>query len=114
MSALDAGYDVRSSGVTIDRFCGSGISAVNLAAACIIAGAEDLVVAGGTEMMSMNARRGDGAMVMDQGNLRLRPPPSTNAPRRLRRCDRDARRHRPRDARRTRLPQPTAGRCRDP
>ena len=26
MSALDAGYDVRSSGVTIDRFCGSGIS----------------------------------------------------------------------------------------
>jgi acetyl-CoA C-acetyltransferase len=72
MSALDAGYDVRSSGVTIDRFCGSGISAVNLAAACIIAGAEDLVVAGGTEMMSMNARRGDGPMVMDQGNLRLR------------------------------------------
>ena len=55
MSALDAGYDVRSSGVTIDRFCGSGISAVNLAAACIIAGAEDLVVAGGAEMMSMNA-----------------------------------------------------------
>jgi acetyl-CoA C-acetyltransferase len=72
MSALDAGYDVRSSGVTIDRFCGSGISAVNLAAACIIAGAEDLVVAGGTEMMSMNARRGDGPMVMDNGNLRLR------------------------------------------
>ena len=72
MSALDAGYDVRSSGVTIDRFCGSGISAVNLPAACIIAGAEDLVVAGGTEMMSMNARRGDGPMVMDNGNLRLR------------------------------------------
>lgn len=72
MSALDAGYDVRSSGVTIDRFCGSGISAVNLAAACIIAGAEDLVVAGGAEMMSMNARRGDGPMVMDNGNLRLR------------------------------------------
>ena len=72
MSALDAGYDVRSSGVTIDRFCGSGISAVSLAAACIISGAEDLVVAGGSEMMSMNARRGDGPMVMDNGNLRLR------------------------------------------
>jgi acetyl-CoA C-acetyltransferase len=26
MSALDAGYDVRSSGVTLDRFCGSGIT----------------------------------------------------------------------------------------
>src|ERR1041385_504728 len=25
MSALDAGYDIRSSGVTLDRFCGSGI-----------------------------------------------------------------------------------------
>ena len=33
MSALDAGYDVRASGITIDRFCGSGISAVSLAAA---------------------------------------------------------------------------------
>ena len=72
MSALDAGYDVRSSGVTIDRFCGSGISAVNLAAACIIAGAEDLVLADSTEMMSMNARCGDGPMVMDNGNLWLR------------------------------------------
>lgn len=70
MSALDAGYDVRSSGVTIDRFCGSGISAVNFAAACIMSGMEDLVVAGGTEMMSMPRR--DGAMIMDQGNMRLR------------------------------------------
>ena len=31
MSALDAGYDVHSSGVTLDRFCGSGITAVNFA-----------------------------------------------------------------------------------
>jgi acetyl-CoA C-acetyltransferase len=72
MSALDAGYDVRSSGVTIDRFCGSGISAVNLAASCIISGMEDLVVAGGSEMMSMSGRRSDGPMVMDNGNMRLR------------------------------------------
>ena len=71
MSALDAGYDVKSSGVTIDRFCGSGISAVNFAAACIISGMEDLVVAGGTEMMSMTGRR-DGPLIMDQGNMRLR------------------------------------------
>ena len=33
MSALDAGYDIRSSGVTLDRFCGSGITTVNMAAA---------------------------------------------------------------------------------
>jgi acetyl-CoA C-acetyltransferase len=51
MAALDAGYDVRSSGVTLDRFCGSGITSVCLAAASIMSGMEDLVVAGGTEMM---------------------------------------------------------------
>ncbi len=74
MSALDAGYDVRSSGVTLDRFCGSGITTVNLAAATIMAGMEDLVIAGGTEMMSMSGRRSaeEGPMMMDAGNLRLR------------------------------------------
>ena len=72
MAALDAGYDVRASGVTLDRFCGSGITSVNMAAASITAGAEDLVIAGGTEMMSMEGRRGQGPMMMDSGNLRLR------------------------------------------
>jgi len=72
MSALDADYDIRASGVTLDRFCGSGITAVNMAAASIMAGAEDLVIAGGTEKMSMQTRRGDGPMMMDSGNLRLR------------------------------------------
>ena len=52
MAALDAGFDVRASGVTLDRFCGSGLTATNLAAGQIMAGMEDLVVAGGTEMMS--------------------------------------------------------------
>ena len=74
MAALDAGYDIRSSGVTLDRFCGSGITTVNLAAASIMSGMEDLVIAGGTEMMSMSGRRSaeDGPMMMDAGNLRLR------------------------------------------
>ena len=74
MSALDAGYDVRSSGVTLDRFCGSGITTVNMAAASIASGFEDLVIAGGTEMMSMPNRRSadSGPPTMDQGNLRLR------------------------------------------
>jgi acetyl-CoA C-acetyltransferase len=72
MSALDAGYDVRASGVTLDRFCGSGITTVNMAAASIMSGQEDLVIAGGTEKMSMQVRRGDGPMMMDSGNLRLR------------------------------------------
>ncbi|MDR3469360.1 MAG: acetyl-CoA C-acetyltransferase [Xanthobacteraceae bacterium] len=72
MAALDAGYDIRASGVTLDRFCGSGITSVNLAAASIMSGFEDLVIAGGTEMMSMEGRRGDGPMMMDSGNLHLR------------------------------------------
>jgi acetyl-CoA C-acetyltransferase len=74
MAALDAGYDVRASGVTLDRFCGSGLTTVNLAAAAIMSGMEDLVIAGGTEMMSYSAAVPDpgGAIAMDQGNLRLR------------------------------------------
>jgi acetyl-CoA C-acetyltransferase len=74
MAALDAGYDVRASGVTLDRFCGSGITTVNLAAASIMSGMEDLVIAGGTEMMSYTAATADrgGPMLMDGGNLRLR------------------------------------------
>src|SRR5262249_30026073 len=74
MSALDAGYDMRSSGVTLDRFCGSGITAVNIAAASVMSGMEDLVVAGGTEMMSFTMRRGpdEGTKVFDNGNMHLR------------------------------------------
>src|SRR5436309_15240709 len=78
MSALDAGYDVRASGVTLDRFCGSGITTVNLAAAQIMSGMEDLVIGGGTEMMSYTAASAPkpdpeaGPMLMDSGNLSLR------------------------------------------
>ena len=81
MSALDAGYDVRSSGVTLDRFCGSGITSVSLAASTIMSGMADLVVAGGTEMMSMPNRRdaSDGPPLFDTGNLHLRAThPQTN------------------------------------
>lgn len=52
MSALSAGYDIKASGTTLDRFCGGGISAVNFAAASVMSGMEDCVIAGGTEMMS--------------------------------------------------------------
>ena len=74
MAALDAGYDVKASGMTLDRFCGSGITAVNLAAAQIMSGMEDLLIAGGTEMMSYTSSTGDPSTppMMDGGNLRLR------------------------------------------
>ena len=55
MAALDAGYDKSVSGVTLDRFCGSGLTAVNFAAGQLKAGLEDLIVAGGTEMTSQIA-----------------------------------------------------------
>ena len=73
MAALEAGYDVRSSGMTLDRFCGSGITSVNLAAMSIMSGTEDLVIGGGAEMMSIYGEEGAmPSMFMDNGNLALR------------------------------------------
>ncbi|MDF2494069.1 acetyl-CoA C-acetyltransferase [Sphingomonas sp.] len=78
MAALDAGYDVKASGTTLDRFCGGGITAVNFAAAQIMSGMEDCVIAGGTEMMSLTAAMGQEDMEsgkpplgMGSGNERL-------------------------------------------
>ena len=58
MAALSAGYDVKASGTTLDRFCGGGISSVNFAAASVMSGMEDCVIAGGTEMMSYTSAIG--------------------------------------------------------
>jgi acetyl-CoA C-acetyltransferase len=69
MSALDAGFDITASGVTLDRFCGSGITANNIAATAVMSGMEDLVIGGGTEMMSLKAK---GLMPMGAGNEHLR------------------------------------------
>jgi acetyl-CoA C-acetyltransferase len=51
-AALKAGWDFRAAGVQINRFCASGLEAVNLAAQKVASGWEDLVVAGGVESMS--------------------------------------------------------------
>ena len=74
MAALDAGFDIKASGVTLDRFCGSGITSVSLAAAQVMSGMEDLVIAGGTEMMSYTSASAnpDEPPVLDSGNLHLR------------------------------------------
>ena len=78
MAALDAGYDIRASGMTLDRFCGGGITSVNLAAATIMSGMEDMVIGGGTEMMSYTqtigaeeANAGIKPLGMGSGNMRL-------------------------------------------
>ncbi len=73
MAALDAGYDIKASGVTLDRFCGSGITSVNIAAASVMSGMEDLVIAGGSEMMSTYGDENSmPSMIIDNDNLRLR------------------------------------------
>lgn len=73
MATLDAGWDVTVPGMALDRFCGSGLTAVQLGAAGIMSGMQDLVVAGGVESMSHNSTLGNGmAYFIDSGNLHLR------------------------------------------
>lgn len=52
LTALQTGLSTELPGLTVDRQCGSGINAVNLAAQAIKAGDGDIYVAGGTESMS--------------------------------------------------------------
>lgn len=75
MAALDAGYSILSSGFTLDRFCGSGITTVSLAAAQVMSGMEDVVIGGGTEMMSYTGsikKTDESYPLFDRGNESLR------------------------------------------
>jgi acetyl-CoA C-acetyltransferase len=66
VAALKAGWDFQASGVQINRFCASGLEAVNMAAQKVRSGWEDLVVAGGVESMSRVPIGSDGgAWAMD-------------------------------------------------
>ncbi|MBD7939802.1 acetyl-CoA C-acetyltransferase [Brevundimonas guildfordensis] len=71
MAALDAGYDARSSAFSLDRFCGSGLTSVQLAAMGVMAGVQHLLVAGGVESMSHNSTLAT-TPFMDSGNTHLR------------------------------------------
>ena len=59
-AALAAGWDWKVAGVQLNRFCASGLEAVNLAAQKVRSGWEDLVVAGGVESMSRVPMGADG------------------------------------------------------
>ncbi len=63
-AALYAGWDLSVPGVQINRFCASGLDAVNLAAMKVRSGWEDLVVAGGVESMSRVPMGSDGGPMM--------------------------------------------------
>ena len=59
-AALAAGWHWNVAGVQLNRFCASGLEAVNLAAQKVRSGWEDLVVAGGVESMSRVPMGSDG------------------------------------------------------
>jgi acetyl-CoA C-acetyltransferase len=67
-ASITAGWDNNVAGVSLNRFCASGLEAVNLAAMKIRSGWENMVVAGGIESMS---RVKIGAMVV-LGHLMLK------------------------------------------
>ena len=71
MAVLDAGYPITVPGFSLDRFCGSGLTAVNLAVMGVMSGMQEAVVAGGCEQMSHTRTLSRGFM-MDSDNLSLR------------------------------------------
>lgn len=57
---LNAGYPETTSGIQVNRFCASGLEAVNIAAAKVKAGEADLTIGGGVEAMSRVPMGSDG------------------------------------------------------
>ncbi|MFW6197966.1 MAG: acetyl-CoA C-acyltransferase, partial [Myxococcota bacterium] len=68
---LTAGWPYEATGVTLNRFCGSGLQAVNFGAMGVMSGTQDLVVAGGVESMSRCPMGSDGGGI-DGNNEILR------------------------------------------
>ena len=70
-AAQASGYGDHLCGVTLNRFCGSGLESMNQAAAYIKSGFRDLIVAGGVESMSRVAMGSDGAGMFIDPNLAI-------------------------------------------
>ena len=51
-AVFEAGYESTVPGMQINRFCASGLDAINMGASKIAAGSDDIVIAGGVESMS--------------------------------------------------------------
>ena len=64
-AAIEAGYAETTAGVQVNRFCASGLEAINLAAAYVGSGNADLMVAGGVESMSRVPIASDGGAMYD-------------------------------------------------
>jgi len=70
-AVLAAGWPDQVSATTVNRFCGSGLQAVNFAAMGVLAGTQQVVIGGGVESMSRVPIGADGGGT-DGGNLHLR------------------------------------------
>jgi len=70
-AVLAAGWPDEVTGVTLNRFCGSGLQAFNFAAMGVMSGAQDLAIGGGVESMSRVPMGADGAGI-DGDNQKLR------------------------------------------
>jgi acetyl-CoA C-acetyltransferase len=70
-AVLAAGWPDSVSATTVNRFCGSGLQAVNFAAMGVMSGAQSVAIGGGVESMSRLPLGADGAG-QDGANLRLR------------------------------------------
>jgi acetyl-CoA C-acetyltransferase len=62
-AVIEAGYAQTTAGVQINRFCSSGLEAINMAAAYVMSGQSDLLVAGGVESMSRVPMGSDGGAI---------------------------------------------------
>jgi acetyl-CoA C-acetyltransferase len=70
-AVLDAGWPIEIGGTTVNRFCGSGLQAIDFAAMGVMSGVQPFVVAGGVESMSRVPMGSDGGGI-DGNNMHLR------------------------------------------
>jgi acetyl-CoA C-acetyltransferase len=73
LSAIRAGMPVTVSGVTVNRFCSSGLQTIAMAAQRIIAGEADCIVAGGLESISLTQEGGRSGPVTEDWLLAHKP-----------------------------------------
>ncbi|MDO9186855.1 MAG: acetyl-CoA C-acetyltransferase [Bacteroidia bacterium] len=71
-AAIAAGYSNNTAGVSLNRYCGSGLEAINQASAYIMSGFTDLIVAGGVESMSRVQMGADGFALFSDPNMILK------------------------------------------
>ncbi|MGZ5713299.1 MAG: acetyl-CoA C-acyltransferase [Caldimonas sp.] len=71
--ALRAGLPITTSGMTVNRFCSSGLQSIAMAAQRIIAGENDIVVAGGVESISCVQNEANKHMIADPWLMQNKP-----------------------------------------